>query len=82
MTFTEGPPSAWNIDRQRSPRFLILYPKALPLAWDSKVPRRAGVLSIHNQTCSGPCNPQRLISFLGRQLCHVGQHLSLPGTCV
>lgn len=38
MTFVEGPLSVCNSDKQRSPGFLILYPKALPLAWVLETP--------------------------------------------
>lgn len=82
VTFVEGPLSACNSDKQRSPGLLILYPKALPLAWDCKALHRAsGALNIQDQACGGPWNPQRPLSFPSRRMCHVGQHLSLPGTC-
>ena len=55
MTFVEGPLSACYSDKQRSPGLLILYPKALPLAWDCEVLHRAsGALNIHDQSCGGP----------------------------
>lgn len=55
VTFVEGPLSACNSDKQRSPGLLILYPKALPLAWDCKALHRAsGALNIQDQACGGP----------------------------